>query len=573
MCIRDRNYYVTKYNTTTNCESYPRSLVVATINAVPLGVSTPSTQTVCSDAAITTIVLSTSNSMTGTTYAWTRDNTVSVTGLAAAGSGDISGTPINVIGTDQTVTYTITPTSAAGCVGNPFTATVTVRSKPVGVSTPSPQTVCSDAAITAIVLSTSNSMTGTTYAWTRDNTVSVTGLAAAGSGDISGTPINVSGTDQTVTYTITPTSAAGCVGDPFTATVTVRSKPVGVSTPATQTICSDAAITTIVLSTSNSMAGTTYAWTRNNTVSVTGMAASGTGDISGTLRNLTGSDQTVTFTIIPTSGNGCAGDAITATVLVHPEPIAVATPASQTICSKGAIIPIVLTTSNGMNGVTTYAWTRDNTTNVTGLENGTGDISGSLKNVSGTDQTVTFTIIPTSGNGCAGDAITATVVVHPEPIAVATPASQTICSKGAIIPIVLTTSNGMNLVTTYAWTRDNDVNVTGMASSGTGDISGTLRNLTGSDQTVTFTIIPTSGNGCAGDAITATVLVHPEPIAVATPPSQTICSKGAIIPIVLTTSNGMNGVTTYAWTRDNDVNVTGMAASGTGDISGTLRNL
>src|SRR5664280_2876205 len=329
MCIRDRNYYVTKYNTTTNCESYPRSLVVATINAVPLGVSTPSTQTVCSDAAITTIVLSTSNSMTGTTYAWTRDNTVSVTGLAAAGSGDISGTPINVIGTDQTVTYTITPTSAAGCVGNPFTATVTVRSKPVGVSTPSTQTVCSDAAITTIVLSTSNSMTGTTYAWTRDNTVSVTGLTAAGSGDISGTPINVIGTDQTVTYTITPTSAAGCVGNPFTATVTVRSKPVGVSTPSPQTVCSDAAITTIVLSTSNSMAGTTYAWTRDNTASVTGLAAAGSGDISGTPINVTGTDQTVTYTITPTSAAGCVGNPFTATVTVRSKPVGVSTPSTQ----------------------------------------------------------------------------------------------------------------------------------------------------------------------------------------------------------------------------------------------------
>ena len=174
---------------------------------------------------------------------------VNVTGLAATGSGDISGTPNNVTGTDQTVTYTITPTSAAGCVGNTFTATVIVRSEPVGVATPATQTVCSDAAITTIVLSTSNGMAGTTYAWTRDNTVNVTGLAAAGTGDISGTPNNVTGTDQTVTYTITPTSAAGCVGNSFTATVIVRSEPVGVATPATQTVCSDAAITTIVLST------------------------------------------------------------------------------------------------------------------------------------------------------------------------------------------------------------------------------------------------------------------------------------------------------------------------------------
>ena len=318
---------------------------------------------------------------------------------------------------------------------------------------------------------------------------------------------------------------------------------------------------------------TTYAWTRDNNVNVTGMAASGTGDISGTLRNLTGIDQTVTFTIIPTSGNGCAGDAITATVLVHPEPVAVATPPSQTICSKGTIIPIVLTTSNSMNAVTTYAWTRDNNVNVTGMAaSGTGDISGTLSNLTGIDQTVTFTIIPTSGDGCAGDAITATVLVHPEPIAVATPPSQTICSKGTIIPIVLTTSNSMNAVTTYAWTRDNNVNVTGMAASGTGDISGTLRNLTGIDQTVTFTIIPTSGNGCAGDAITATVLVHSEPIGVANPSNQTVCSNVAITTILLTTSNSMNSGTTYTWTRDNTTNVTGLE-NGTGDISGSLINI
>src|SRR5450759_3963959 len=139
----------------------------------------------------------------GTTYAWTRDNNINVTGLAANGTGDISGTPNNVTGVDQTVTYTITPTSSAGCVGNMFTATVIVRSEPVGVSTPATQTVCSDEAITLIVMSTSNGMNaGTTYAWTRDKLAEVTGLAANGTGNISGTPNNVTGTDQTVTYTI-----------------------------------------------------------------------------------------------------------------------------------------------------------------------------------------------------------------------------------------------------------------------------------------------------------------------------------------------------------------------------------
>ena len=36
-----------------------------------------------------------------------------------------------------------------------------------------------------------------------------------------------------------------------------------------------------------------------------------------------------------------------------------------------------------MDAVTTYGWTRDNPTNDTGLETGTGDVTGSLNNVSG----------------------------------------------------------------------------------------------------------------------------------------------------------------------------------------------
>jgi GH15 family glucan-1,4-alpha-glucosidase len=541
------------------------------VRSEPTGVSTPATQTVCSDAAIATIVLSTSNSMSGTSYAWTRDNNVSVTGLAASGSGDISGTPNNVTGTDQTVTYTIIPTSAAGCVGNPFTATVIVRSEPTGVSTPATQTVCSDAAIATIVLSTSNSMSGTSYAWTRDNNVSVTGLAASGSGDISGTPNNVTGTDQTVTYTIIPTSAAGCVGNPFTATVIVRSEPTGVSTPATQTVCSDAAIATIVLSTSNSMSGTSYAWTRDNNVSVTGLAASGSGDISGTPNNVTGTDQTVTYTIIPTSAAGCVGNPFTATVIVRSEPTGVSTPATQTVCSDAAIATIVLSTSNSMSG-TSYAWTRDNNVSVTGLAaSGSGDISGTPNNVTGTDQTVTYTIIPTSAAGCVGNPFTATVIVRSEPTGVSTPATQTVCSDAAIATIVLSTSNSMS-GTSYAWTRDNNVSVTGLAASGSGDISGTPNNVTGTDQTVTYTIIPTSAAGCVGNPFTATVIVRSEPTGVSTPATQTVCSDAAIATIVLSTSNSMSG-TSYAWTRDNNVSVTGLAASGSGDISGTPNNV
>src|SRR5207253_6820167 len=48
-------------------------------------------------------------------------------------------------------------------------------------------------------------------------------------------------------------------------------------------------------------------------------------------------------------------------------------------------------------------------------------------------------------------------------------APQTICSGSAITPM---TFAGSVVGTTFTWTRDNNVNVTGIAASGTGTISG-----------------------------------------------------------------------------------------------------
>jgi hypothetical protein len=76
---------------------------------------------------MTTIVMS--GNVSGTTYTWTRDNQVNVTGIPNAGSGNISGTPINNTTVQQTVIFTITPT-ANGCPGAPITATLIVNKAP-----------------------------------------------------------------------------------------------------------------------------------------------------------------------------------------------------------------------------------------------------------------------------------------------------------------------------------------------------------------------------------------------------------------------------------------------------------
>jgi subtilisin-like proprotein convertase family protein len=438
---------------------------------------------------------------------------------------------------------------------NSSAATISFFPVPDATATPSSQTVCSGLPITTIALS--GSVSGTTYTWTRNNTGTVTGIAASGSGNISGTLTNTNLSPITVTFTITPT-ANGCIGTPTTATVMVDPSPDAIATPSSQTICSGDAITTIALS--STVPSTTYTWVRDNTGTVTGIAASGSGNISGSLTNTTSAPITVTFTIIPTA-NTCIGSSITATVVVNPTPNAIATPSSQTICSAGTITAIAL--SGSVSG-TTYTWTRNNTGTVTGIAtSGSGNITGSLTNTTLSPVTVTFTITP-SANGCPGTAITATVLVNPSPDVTATPSSQTICSANAITTIVLSSTVPS---TTYTWARNNTGTVTGIAASGSGNISGSLTNTTNAPITVTFTITPTA-NTCPGTAITATVLVNPTPNAVATPSSQTICS-GPIANIALT---GNVSGTTYNWTRNNTGTVTGIAASGSSDVTGTLTN-
>jgi len=516
--------YVVTPVSSLGCTGAPYNITV-TVNPTPNAVATPASQTICSAASISTIVLS--GNVSGTTYAWTRDNAASVTGIASSGSGNISGSLTNTTSAPVTVTFTITPT-ANSCPGAAITATVLVNPTPNAVATPASQTICSAASISTIVLS--GAVSGTTYAWTRDNSGTVTGIASSGSGNISGSLTNTTNAPVTVTFTITPT-ANSCPGAAITATVLVNPTPNAVATPATQTICSAASISTIVLS--GAVSGTTYAWTRDNAVAVTGIAASGSGNISGSLTNTTNAPVTVTFTIIPTA-NSCPGAAITATVLVNPTPNAVATPATQTICSATSISTIVLT---GAVSGTTYAWTRNNTGTVTGIAaSGSGNISGTLTNTTNAPVTVTFTIIPTA-NGCPGAAITATVLVNPTPTAVATPATQTICSETLITTITL---SGPVIGTTFTWTRNNTATVTGIAASGSGNnIFGALTNTTSAPITVTFTITP-SANGCIGTTTTATVIVNPKPIGTISIAPNPAC-VGSTVQL------SASGGSTYSW--------------------------
>ena len=213
-------------------------------------------------------------------------------------------------------TITVTPT-ANGCPGTPFPFTITVNPTPT-VSITGSTTVCQNDASPDITFTNPLSLPVTvTY---RKNSVAQTINVAANSTASVAVLTNTAGTYTyelvSVEFQSDPTCSYGASG---TATVTVTPRANAVATPASQAICSGETITTIVLS--SSISGVTFNWTRNNTATVTGIAASGSSDISGTLTNTTTAPVIVTFTITA-NADGCDGTPATATVTVNPTPIA-----------------------------------------------------------------------------------------------------------------------------------------------------------------------------------------------------------------------------------------------------------
>ena len=428
--------------TANGCTGIPIDVTV-TVNPIPVVTANPASETFCSGSATT---ISLTSNVSNSTFIWTVVQT-GVTGASNGSGSSIAQTLTNAGTVPGTAVYTITP-SANGCTGTPVDVTVTVNPIPNVIANPVSQTFCSGSA--TLITLTSN-VSGTTFTWTVIQT-GVTGASNGSGSSIAQTLTTTGNIPGTATYTIIP-SANGCNGIPLNITVTVNPTPTVTATPPTQTVCSGTTITQIDITNPNNVSGTTFSWTRTNTGVLTGIAGSGSGSsISGTLTNSTNSQQTTTFTITATAGS-CTSST-TVSVIVNPAPTVSATNNNQTRCSGTAIANIVISNPNNVAG-TTFSWTRDNTTNLTGIAaSGTGTpISGTLTNTTNTQQTTIFTIIATSPAGCSRST-TATIVVNPVPTISATPPTQTVCSGTAITQIDITNPNNVS-GTTFSWTRTN----------------------------------------------------------------------------------------------------------------------
>jgi hypothetical protein len=143
-------------------------------------------------------------------------------------------------------------------------APITVKSEPVGENLQI--MTCSKTAFSANLQNRITNGMASDFTWTVSDNPNVTG-EADGSGDvITQTLVNTSGTDQIVTYTVTPTAESNdCPGSTFTVEVTVDGLTPGVIGN-DQTVCITkipAALTTITPASSS--VDITYQWEMSTT--------------------------------------------------------------------------------------------------------------------------------------------------------------------------------------------------------------------------------------------------------------------------------------------------------------------
>ncbi len=437
-------------------------------------------------------------------------------------------TPGSSTAGSHTITYLLTGTG--GCPDVTATTTIMITPLPTAAISYASTSYCtSNTFPQGVSLTGTGAYTGGTYS------AAPAGLSInASTGAV--TPGSSAAGNYTITYT-TPASG-GCAAVTTTTMVTITQLPTATISYATPFCISTGTPQSVTITGTAAYTGGTYSAPGGLTIDVNTGAITPNTSIAGT--------YIVTYTI-PASA-GCSTTTATTSVTINGLPVAVATPATQAICSGNTTSIAISSATAG----TTFAWTVVQSGGAAGASNGTGNNIAQTLTTGTTAGTVVYTITPTA-NGCAGAPIDVTITVNASPTATATPAVSAICSGQSTGITLTSTLPG----TTYSWTASQS-GATG-ASDGTGNVISQVLTAGTGIGTVIYTITPTA-NGCVGMPITATVTVTPPPTATATPDVQSVCSNGTTN--IALTSNVPGTVFTWNVVQ---TNVTG-ASPGTGNV-------
>lgn len=485
----------------------------------------------------------------------------------------------NTSNTTGAVVYQVTPKSSAAngdCTGDPFNITVTVNPEPVVDPALANIEVCSDEVLN-ITLNTN----GTSIAADRydialiSQSGNLTGGPTTGS-DLAANALtndsyeNISGTDGTVVYRVTPKSATAdgdCTGNPFDITVTVHPEPVVDPTLASANICSSE-ITGVVFDTNGvSIGAASYdVVVVSQDAALSGSASTGPGLAANAIENdvftnVTSTPLTIVYRVTPRSAvadGDCIGDPFDITITVDPEPVL--NPGLDNNGCSDEITNITLSTNGLSVAANTYRLEGVNIPAVPGFSAAPGNAvvgsTGNLNlirndtytNTSSASVTVTYQIRPISVGplSCEGAIETIDFEVLPEPVLDLSLSPAPVCSDVAFGYTLNTVASSVaatsyNIISVTANPNLTPVVVTtgnGLpANALAGDI---FTNTTSSPLTVVYRIVPVSGDNCQGDAEDITFTVNPAPQM--TDLDNRVCSDETSGIVLATTATSVGAV-------------------------------
>jgi len=491
----------------------------------------------------------------GTSYNWTNSNTA--IGLVASGSNTVNAFNATTPGPSAiTGNVAITPIftfQGQSCNGPQSSYSITVNPLPY-VNALNDTVLCNNNTLAVNI--TTNIASNVTWSAAQNNNVTGELTTVQTSNLINDSLTNTTSVPQFVTYTITPTTAAGCVGpDSF---LVVQVQPdVLLNIPQSIEICSGAGVNAVLAANIPS----TFSWfcTINNP-NVTGesILTNTGGVINDILVNTSNQNQVVVYAVTPTSIQGnCAGPSQTITVIVKP-PLALLNQDTVTICSNGNVnLNLVANTA------VTFNWYADPNVNVQGETTAltiSSQINDQLVNPTGAVQMVQYNVIGTSVvNGCSSPIIPIWVFVNPTPVVTPNP-DFNLCHnqwQGQ----VLFAGNAQG--TTYNWNAVG-ANVGLPANGGVDSLYAFVANNPGfAPITSTVVVSPLftfNGVSCPGAKDTFQIIVNPEP-SVFPLANLNLCEgvSSAQVPIL-----GPIGGTTFSWVNSNAA--VGLGSTGTGNI-------
>ncbi|WP_338226614.1 PKD-like domain-containing protein [Algoriphagus taiwanensis] len=363
------------YSNSNNCSAASAVSNTININALPVPtfIAAP-TADLCVGAPVTY-----STQPGQSNYIWTIPGVAGTDYTITAGGIGTTAPEVTLIWlTSGTKNVSVNYSNGGGCTAAAaITNSTDVNVTPV-INDINGTIICSGDTFTVTPLNGTNGSVpaGTTYTWAVSPNGNVTGESNVGTpqANISQTLTNTSLVDQTVTYTVTPITPDGCIGNTFEVDVLVRPMPT-VNPISNQDIGCSGQSTSAVNFTGNGVAGVVYNWT-NSHPSI-GLAASGTGNIPAfTAENPGPGPITATITVTP-SVNGCPGPSQSFTITVDPTPVI--TLQADYCAVDGSVL---LVASSNVTG-TTWLWSTGETTNSILV-----DIAGS------------YSVTATSPDGC-----------------------------------------------------------------------------------------------------------------------------------------------------------------------------